>query len=530
MTDRLFEAYEGVVNVKDYGALGNGGDDTAAIAAAVVAAVGSPSHGGLVTPGSGTVLNKRLYFPPGYYRTGTINLTGVSGLLIQGAGRFATVIENQGGTVFNCDGVQYTRWTDMCIVAGNHGSCVILDLTAAGVALSCANQSNTFLNVFFGSFGGSHADYGLKIAPTGGAAMGSETSIFNCYFLSFDQAAIITLGGNALQTQVVGGNIGSCNVGCWAAVGSIPLISGVGFQANGVDIRTDGNQGPDAMTVEACRSESDNFCFNNGGQYMSINNCGMTGSNDGYFLKQMGGYATIQGSYALNGKLSCWYWGNIEVTGMVFGRVDWYEDPTGNTWGGQGLGDYTASQSGMCIVAKQIRAGGWNVVHGQPALQEVHVRIDASNIVRRFDYELSSIAAGNGAVASPGVTVTATIASPGVITLPQAHGFYLNMPVMLTTTGALPTGYTASTMYFVKTMPSASTITLSATPGGAAINTTGSQSGVHTLYIGRHWTAGDRIRNSAPSAGNPPGWVCTTSGYNVSTAGAAAAFLPEPNL
>ena len=76
-------------------------------------------------------------------------------------------------------------------------------------------------------------------------------------------------------------------------------------------------------------------------------------------------------------------------------------------------------------------------------------------------------------------TFTMTIASPSVFTK-AAHGLALDQPVSLETTGALPTGFAADTQYYVKTMPTADTFTLSATVGGAAINGTGSQSGVHT--------------------------------------------------
>ncbi|HEY4723123.1 MAG TPA: hypothetical protein VII92_14815 [Anaerolineae bacterium] len=53
-------------------------------------------------------------------------------------------------------------------------------------------------------------------------------------------------------------------------------------------------------------------------------------------------------------------------------------------------------------------------------------------------------------------------------------------PVKLATTGTLPTGLVAGTIYYCKS-PSGSTSNLSATPGGAAIDTSGSQSGVHTI-------------------------------------------------
>lgn len=75
-------------------------------------------------------------------------------------------------------------------------------------------------------------------------------------------------------------------------------------------------------------------------------------------------------------------------------------------------------------------------------------------------------------------TVTITIASPGVVSW-TAHGLVAGTPVIFSTTGALPTGLTAGTVYYVLA-PNANDFTVSATSGGAAINTTGSQSGTHT--------------------------------------------------
>lgn len=77
-------------------------------------------------------------------------------------------------------------------------------------------------------------------------------------------------------------------------------------------------------------------------------------------------------------------------------------------------------------------------------------------------------------------TVTVSIASPGVITY-TGHGMSANAPFAVTTTGALPTGMTAGTTYYVKTVLDANTFTFSATAGGAAINTSGSQSGTHSI-------------------------------------------------
>lgn len=75
-------------------------------------------------------------------------------------------------------------------------------------------------------------------------------------------------------------------------------------------------------------------------------------------------------------------------------------------------------------------------------------------------------------------TVTITIASPGVVTW-TGHNFLAGSPIVFSTTGALPTGLTAGTVYYVVS-PAVNTFQVSATSGGAPINTSGSQSGVHT--------------------------------------------------
>lgn len=74
---------------------------------------------------------------------------------------------------------------------------------------------------------------------------------------------------------------------------------------------------------------------------------------------------------------------------------------------------------------------------------------------------------------------TVTIASPAVWTKVN-HGLSSGDPVVLSTTGALPTGFTAGTTYYVVS-PTANTFQLAATVGGAAINASGTQSGTHTV-------------------------------------------------
>lgn len=89
-------------------------------------------------------------------------------------------------------------------------------------------------------------------------------------------------------------------------------------------------------------------------------------------------------------------------------------------------------------------------------------------------------------VISPSIgTFSITIASPGVITL-NGHGLVTGDQLYLTTTGALPTGVTPNTLYYAIFVTS-NTIRLATTRANAvantAINTSGTQSGVHTMWF-----------------------------------------------
>lgn len=101
-------------------------------------------------------------------------------------------------------------------------------------------------------------------------------------------------------------------------------------------------------------------------------------------------------------------------------------------------------------------------------------------------------------------TVTITNASPGVVTW-TAHGFSAGRAVMFMSTGALPTGLTAGTWYYVIAAGlTTDEFQVSATPGGAAINTSSAGSGTHTGYAagiydsyGNGWVPGGPVLASA---------------------------------
>lgn len=79
-------------------------------------------------------------------------------------------------------------------------------------------------------------------------------------------------------------------------------------------------------------------------------------------------------------------------------------------------------------------------------------------------------------------TVTISIGSPATVGWP-AHGFSSGKAIYFTPQwplGYLPTGVTPGVLYYVLTVINANSFTIAATAGGAAINTSGTQSGVIT--------------------------------------------------
>lgn len=93
--------------------------------------------------------------------------------------------------------------------------------------------------------------------------------------------------------------------------------------------------------------------------------------------------------------------------------------------------------------------------------------------VRHDDGSLINVVAESAAV-------TISIATPGVVT-DTAHNRLLNDRVRLTTTGALPTGLAVNTDYYLISVTT-NTYELATIPGGPAINTSGTQSGIHTIH------------------------------------------------
>ena len=77
--------------------------------------------------------------------------------------------------------------------------------------------------------------------------------------------------------------------------------------------------------------------------------------------------------------------------------------------------------------------------------------------------------------------VTMTIATPAVFTLAN-HGFVASSKIIFSTTGALPTGLSANTVYYVLAAGlTTNNFEVSLMDGGTAVATSGTQSGVHSV-------------------------------------------------
>lgn len=138
------------------------------------------------------------------------------------------------------------------------------------------------------------------------------------------------------------------------------------------------------------------------------------------------------------------------------------------------------------IVGRDVIVSGRNGTVGT-SLEELYPYDQALNwatvLAAAAKLDLTSSSAADTYWVSKG-TATMTIANPCVVTL-SSHALITGDHVKFTTTGALPTGLTASTTYYAIYVD-ANTFKLATTRAnavaGTAIETTGTQSGTHTLF------------------------------------------------
>lgn len=119
---------------------------------------------------------------------------------------------------------------------------------------------------------------------------------------------------------------------------------------------------------------------------------------------------------------------------------------------------------------------------------------DSGTVTDRYALSASGAGAssltGQVAIGNP----TISLWSPGVVTL-SAHGLKTGAQVFLTTSGALPTGITASQPYYAYVIDSNSFKLSTSDKFLDFIITSGTQSGTHSLYVGDSLILANEYRN-----------------------------------
>lgn len=132
----------------------------------------------------------------------------------------------------------------------------------------------------------------------------------------------------------------------------------------------------------------------------------------------------------------------------------------------------------------------WNgTVWVQTPFSQLTMALDTTNHPASQAFDLfvwnnsGTVAIGAGPTWTNSATITVTIATPAVVSW-TAHGLSEGDPVIFTTTGALPTGITAGTTYFVGRSPGTNSFNISTSVANAAagtfVATSGTQSGTQT--------------------------------------------------
>lgn len=155
---------------------------------------------------------------------------------------------------------------------------------------------------------------------------------------------------------------------------------------------------------------------------------------------------------------------------LLTGNVTTFANPTNNAVGYKGVLDIIQDATGNRTI------GSWDYLYSfaggtPPTLSTAGAAKDS------FDYYVDSFATG---------TVTITIGTPAIITQ-AGHGLNFGDKVQFTTTGALPTGLSVNTTYYVNVVNVNNynvATSLANLRAGTYVTTSGTQSGTHTATAG----------------------------------------------
>jgi hypothetical protein len=193
----------------------------------------------------------------------------------------------------------------------------------------------------------------------------------------------------------------------------------------------------------------------------------------GKYLKADGTWATVSGGGGGSPGGSS---GQIQYNNAgSFGGINWLD----STAGAFRFGAADAASPVAQVLSVQNVAGGTSNTAG------ADTTLNLSSPTGTGTAGQLAIASSFSSPTAAATTVTMTIAAPCVVSH-TAHGFVTGQPVVFTTTGALPTGITAGTTYYVvsRTTSGTSTYNLATSVAnaiaGTLITTSGSQSGTHT--------------------------------------------------
>ena len=259
---RRLDAYatNDVVNVKNYGAVGDGtADDRAAVQAAIdyaFGAAGSPH-------GLNFELNKPLFFPPGIYKLGNgtvdgIVFTQVKRGHIYGAVNSKLIIpfNSTNKQIIRTNGMESSLLENMTLeLAGTPTGSVALDIDWDGTG-SVGLQNNTFRKLEIGGGGSTGGATGVRIANSGN---GGAANYFWNVISTIIGTGYHVKGANATGQVFQGICGGSESHICWLVDGgSIATITGISNA--GTNVQTDiVINNASTITVQGVRSEASWF-------------------------------------------------------------------------------------------------------------------------------------------------------------------------------------------------------------------------------------------------------------------------------
>jgi hypothetical protein len=207
-------ARQNSINVRDYGATGNGStDDTAAINAAIaafVAAQASSAPGAMTTGTVGT--GYTLYFPSGkYIISSKLTIANITGGVICGDGMYSSVIQDSGASAFNgAEGI---------IVLQNCYQTTMQDLQVSGQGHYTKFATGT----------GSANVTSISVNSVTGISVGQRIGLMRVSRAVAEMVSVIGISGTGPYTLTIvgagGGTLYSYSTNDWVVTGPLATVT-----------------------------------------------------------------------------------------------------------------------------------------------------------------------------------------------------------------------------------------------------------------------------------------------------------------